>query len=102
LSYPVTQKQTDGSYKTVTIEKEGPVVFMVTTTRNKLHPENETRMLSLEVDESEEQTRKVLARLAWVKGLNRQPQEANFARWHDYQRWLESEHRQRGIIRDNH
>jgi hypothetical protein len=45
-----------------TIEKEGPVAFLVTTTRNKLHPENETRMLSLEIDDSEKQTNTY-----WVK-----------------------------------
>ena len=32
------------------IVKHGPVSFMVTTTKATLHPENETRMLSLEID----------------------------------------------------
>ena len=41
----------------VTIRKEGPIAFLVTTTKAKLHPENETRMLSLEIDDTEKQTR---------------------------------------------
>jgi phage/plasmid primase-like uncharacterized protein len=43
LRYPMVQKQQDGSLKTITIVKNGPVAFMVTTTRNSLNPENETR-----------------------------------------------------------
>ncbi len=68
LRYQTVQKGPDGEQKTVSIEKEGPVAFMVTTTQNKLNPENETRMLSLEVDDSEEQTRAVLNRVASVEG----------------------------------
>ena len=51
-----------------TIEKEGPVTFLVTTTKSKLHPENETRMLSLEIDDSEKQTRAVLHKVAAGRG----------------------------------
>jgi len=60
----------------------------VTTTRNKLHNENETRLLSLDVDESAEQTRKVLRKIAVVKGFNRVPAEADLKPWGDYQRFL--------------
>jgi hypothetical protein len=42
------------------IEREGPTGFITTTTRVGLHPENETRLISLEVDDSPEQTRAVL------------------------------------------
>src|SRR4051794_39516981 len=61
---------------------------MVTTTRNSLNPENETRMLSMEIDESEEQTRRILRKVASVEGYNRQHGEAAFKPWHDFQRWL--------------
>ena len=44
--------------------RTAPSAFMVTTTKAALHPENETRMLSLEIDDSEEQTRRVLKKLA--------------------------------------
>jgi hypothetical protein len=71
------------------IEKNGPVSFLVTTTRNKLHAENETRMLSLEIDDSETQTRAVLQKVAWVEGLNRGATEVDYEPWRNYQRWLE-------------
>jgi hypothetical protein len=78
----------DGELVTTTIEKNGPVVFMVTTTRDKLNSENETRMLSLEVNDSEEQTRAVLDKVAEVIGLNKEPVGADLRAFHDYQRWL--------------
>jgi phage/plasmid primase-like uncharacterized protein len=74
--------------ETVTIEKNGPVAFVVTTTATKLNPENETRMLSLEVDVSEDQTKKVLRQVALIEGLNRPVDDQDFQPWHDFQRWL--------------
>ena len=67
LTYPVVQK-INGQLVTTIITKRGPVCFMVTTTKAALHPENETRMLSLEIDDSEEQTRRVLKKLAQTTG----------------------------------
>jgi hypothetical protein len=64
------------------------VVFLVTTTKNRLDPENETRLLSLEVDDSETQTRRVLRKVARIEGLNYSPQRKLFKPWHAYQRWL--------------
>jgi hypothetical protein len=87
LRYPVVQK-IDGQMVTTTIEKEGSVAFMVTTTRNKLNHENETRMLSLEVDDSEEQTRAVLQKVALVEGRNQRGKAVDLQPWHDFQRWL--------------
>ena len=73
----------------MTIEKKGPVSFLVTTTKSKMHPENETRMLSLEIDDSAEQTRKVLTKVAQVEGLNQPASQVKVEPWQDYQRWLE-------------
>ncbi|MCX5888382.1 MAG: hypothetical protein NTY36_02895 [Deltaproteobacteria bacterium] len=47
-------------------EREGPTGLIITTTRAGLHPENETRILSLEVDYSPKQTMAVI--LAHAKG----------------------------------
>jgi hypothetical protein len=57
LRYPVPQL-INGRVVTTEIVKHGPVVFMVTTTRPTLHSENETRTLSLEIDDSVAQTRR--------------------------------------------
>jgi hypothetical protein len=88
LRYPVAQK-IGGEIETVVIEKKGPVCFLVTTTRLALHAENETRMLSIEVDDSEQQTRAVLAAIARAEGMDEgKPVAEKLERWRDYQRWL--------------
>ena len=87
LRYPVVQK-IEGELVTTMIEKNGPVAFLVTTTRNKLNPENETRMLSLEVNDTEAQTKAVLGKVAEVVGLNKEMDIDDLRPWHDYQRWL--------------
>lgn len=53
-----------GRLKTERIEKEGPTNFIVTTTRLKIHYENETRNWSIFMDESEDQTKKVKDKIA--------------------------------------
>ena len=87
LRYPVSVK-IDGEIKTVTISKTGPVAFLVTTTKNKLNPENETRMLSLELDDSEEATKSAMKKIAHVRGLNKRADDVDFGPWRDFQRWL--------------
>jgi hypothetical protein len=69
LIYPCVQK-VHGQLVTVKITKHGPVSFIVTTTKAALHPENETRMLSLEIDDSEGQTKRVLRKQAKTIGQN--------------------------------
>jgi hypothetical protein len=94
LRHMVPMKYGD-EIRTEVIEKRGPVVFIVTTTATKLNPENETRMLSLEVNESEAQTRKVLRKIAETEGLNRNPvATGTFREWQDFQRWLAAGERQ--------
>jgi hypothetical protein len=88
IRYPTVQK-VGADLVAVTIEKNGPVAFLVTTTKSKLHPENETRMLSLEIDDSENQTKKVLGKVAQVEGLNHSAAQVDYGPWQDYQRWLE-------------
>lgn len=83
LHYPVVQKVEGQGLVTVTIEKNGPVAFMVTTTKNSLHPENETRLLSLEIDDTEDQTRAVLKKVAQVEGLNKGRADRNYDAWHE-------------------
>jgi hypothetical protein len=87
LHYQVVQMH--GSVgSTVTITKHGPVAFMVTTTRHKLHPENETRMLSLDIDDSEDQTRAVLGKVALLEGVGDVSGRIDFQPWQNFQRWL--------------
>lgn len=89
ISYPVTVRDKDGGYITKTIVKEGPTNLILTTTATELHGENETRMLSIPTNDSREQTKAIMRRLAQGK-----TQAVEFAPWHDLQEWLTTaEHR---------
>ena len=55
LRYETVEKTKEGLVSKV-IEREGPTGLITTTTALRLHPENETRMLSLTVTDTPEQT----------------------------------------------
>jgi hypothetical protein len=63
LRYETVEKTRDGLVPKL-IEREGPTGLIVTTTSVRLHPENETRMLSLTVSDTREQTAAVFRALA--------------------------------------
>jgi hypothetical protein len=65
------------------IERQGPTGLICTTTAISLHPENETRLLSVPVNDSAEQTAEVM--LALAKG---HPSELDVTEWHPLQEWL--------------
>jgi hypothetical protein len=89
VRYETVEKTSEG-IKPRLIEREGPTGLIVTTTAVKLHPENETRLLSLTVTDTQDQTRAVMAALAEEAGQGGPDLEA----WHALQVWLESaEHR---------
>ena len=67
------------------IEREGPTGAIITTTAIKLHPENETRLLSIPVDDTANQTASILAALA--EGSRN---TVDFTRWHALATWLET------------
>jgi hypothetical protein len=88
LSYEVVEKdQQTGKSVSRQIEKEGPTGFLTTTTLPKLHPENETRLIALAIDESEEQTRSIMTSIA--AGFKNGRVEIDFARWINAQRILQ-------------
>lgn len=82
IRYVSVQKTSEG-LKKLFIERPGPTGLLVTTTAVHLHPENETRMLSLTVNDSKEQTRRVLRSLA--SGARPAP---DLTAWHALQVWL--------------
>ena len=86
IRHSVVQK-VGNDLQTIVIVKNGPVAFLVTTTKNALHAENETRLLSLEIDDSESQTKNVLDKVAQVHGLHTAA-AVDDKPWQDYQRWL--------------
>ena len=66
------------------IEREGPTGLILTTTDLRLHHENETRMLSLTITDTQKQTGAVLRQLAAQDDGAR----ADLSRWHALQTWL--------------
>jgi len=69
----------------------GPVAFVQATTRVTLHPENETRLLFLQMDESEAQTHAINERQAMeAEGLIAPVSPDLFTRWHDFFRSLKA------------
>jgi MarR family len=85
VRYETVEKTSEGM-KPRLIEREGPTGLIVTTTAVKLHPENETRLLSLTVTDTQDQTRAVMAALAEEAGQA----GPNLEPWHSLQVWLES------------
>ncbi len=83
LRYETVEKTSEGLRPRV-IEREGPTGLIATTTALRLHSENETRLLSLTVSDTREQTSAVLAALAAEDSP-----AIDLSRWHAFQRWLE-------------
>jgi hypothetical protein len=88
LRYVTVEKTSEGM-KPRLIEKPGPTGLIVTTTAPRLHPENETRLISLTVADTREQTRDILAALAEEYTI----EEIDLERWLALQRWLEDAER---------
>ena len=63
LRYETVEKTANGLEPRL-IEREGPTGLITTTTKVALHPENETRLLSIPITDTAEQTRDVLRALA--------------------------------------
>jgi hypothetical protein len=81
-----TVESTPEGLKSRVIEKLGPTGLITTTTAARLHPENETRLLSLTVKDTPAQTKAVMLALA-DDGIN-QDNAVDFNQWHAHQRWL--------------
>ncbi len=79
------------------IERPGPTALFITTTADTLHPENETRMLSLSVRDDEAQTRAVLQRMA-RQAAGDAPSPPDLAPWHALQTWLEAQAPQQVVV----
>lgn len=79
-----TVEKTASGLRARLIEREGPTGLITTTTAVHLHSENETRLVSVQVTDTPEQTRNVLLALAEDR-----PEEPQYAKWQALQEWLE-------------
>jgi hypothetical protein len=82
LRYETVEKTSEG-LKPKIIEREGPTGLIVTTTRTRLHSENETRMLTVRVDDTPDHTSKILAALA-----DEEAEVPDLGEWHALQTWI--------------
>ena len=87
IRYEVVEKTSEGM-KPRLIEREGPTGLLVTTTAAALHPENETRLLSLTVTDTPEQTRAVLQELANTRSDINARNKVDLRPWQSLQIWL--------------
>jgi hypothetical protein len=88
IRYETVEKTSEGMRPRL-IQREGPTGALITTTAVKLHPENETRLLSLTVTDTRDQTAGILLALAKTSQAT-----VDFTAWHSLQEWLEeSDHR---------
>ena len=83
LRYETVEKTKDGLTPRL-IEREGPTGLIVTTTSLRLHPENETRMLSLTITDTQNQTAAVFRALA----RDGDEPEVDLSLWRALQIWL--------------
>jgi hypothetical protein len=87
IRYETVEKTSQGLQPKL-IERAGPTGLILTTTGANLHPENETRMLSLTVRDDPLQTAGVLRSLAHrARGAGQELPD--LAQWHALQTWLE-------------
>jgi hypothetical protein len=91
LIYETVEKTSEGMHAR-RIEREGPTGLLVTTTAIALHPENETRLLSIRVNDSAKQTGRILrAEARRVSGQNGREAVGSANKvdnWRAFQNWL--------------
>jgi len=84
LKYDTVEKTPQG-HRHKRIHRKGPTGLITTTTAIRLHAETETRLTSIPVDDTSEQTSNIMLALATE---NNEPPD--MAPWHALQEWLEN------------
>jgi len=87
IRYTTVEKTSEGM-RAKHIERLGPTGLITTTTWAGLHPENETRMLSIASRDTREQTEEVLSTLA-LQCDGTEQGDVDLAPWLALQTWLE-------------
>lgn len=86
VRYELVEKTSEGIRPRL-IVREGPTGLLITTTLAALHPENETRLISLLARDDRAQTAGVLQALA-DRANGKQPATVDLRPWHALQEWL--------------
>lgn len=81
----VTVEKHNNKQQARRIYREGPTGLIVTTTADSLHPENETRLLSLTTNDTPNQTQAIMLATAAAED---HPLPVSYSPWLDLQEWL--------------
>src|SRR5262249_39102458 len=85
--HTVEKDEATGKNRGRKIEKEGPTGLITTTTSPNIHPENETRLITLAMDDSPEQTRAIKRAIA-QQYMHTKKANYNLEPWINFQRLL--------------
>jgi len=85
IRYETVEKKKGEGMVPRLIEREGPTGLIVTTTQVSLHPENETRLLSVSANDTSEQTGAIMRMLACEDG---RADASDLVEWRTLQTWI--------------
>jgi hypothetical protein len=89
IEYETTEKnQTTGQIQTRLVTKEGPTGLLVTTVLSELEHQLETRLMSIPLTDTKDQTRAIMSETA-AKEMGKKS-KVNLEQWQAYQTWLET------------
>ena len=87
IRYPTVEKDEHGRLVSNMRHLEGPTGLIMTTTLPRIHAENETRHLTINISDEWSQTKAVLGEQAAL-AQGKEVAHVDLTVWHDYQRWL--------------
>ena len=88
IRYETVEKVKGGGLQPRLIERAGPTGLIVTTTAVSLHPENETRLLSVTANDTREQTAAIILMLACEDG---RASDDDLREWCQLQTWIDEQ-----------
>lgn len=88
INYETVLKTKNGM-EHITLKKEGPIGVITTTTWTNIHYENETRMFSIDVNDTTEQTQEILGTLADAELGIVVTKDEIYEKWKQFNAWLE-------------
>lgn len=84
----MTVESTDHGNQGKYLEKKGPTGFITTTTQIQLHPENETRLVSIDISDDCDQTKQIMMKIA-ESSMGWEKEKPSLQDFIDYQVWIE-------------
>lgn len=82
IRHSTVQKTKDGMKAEMLDTVKGPVAFIMTTTAGKIHHEDQSRMLQLNVSEDRDKTREALLNMA--RGKTKTTVSLDLSPWHEF------------------